>query len=55
MQQDEDVQKLNDLDARLNSVEDWKEEMSAKIINRLLEQLTNKLNLNLRTHLPRVA
>ena len=42
------------LELRLAILEAWKDEMSAEIINRLLDQFTAKINKNLSVYMPRV-
>lgn len=37
----------NDLDHRLNNVENWKQNMSVDMINKLLDQFAHRINMNL--------
>ena len=55
MQNEEDHQLLQNLEGRLSVVENWKEEMSVEMVNRLVSQITDRLNKNLVMYLPKVG
>jgi hypothetical protein len=40
---------------RLSAIETWRDDMRAEIVSRLLEQFTEKINMNLSTYFPKVA
>jgi hypothetical protein len=44
-----------DLLNRIHSLETWKEDMQVEMVNRLLEQIANRMDMNLNMYLPKVA
>ena len=45
---------VNKLNIRILVLENWREEMSVEIINRLLDQFTQKINKDMAIYLPKV-
>ena len=54
-EQDEMQSTINDLGLKVNNLEMWRDDMKAEVVNRLLTQFTEKINLNLEQHLPKVG
>ena len=46
-EKDELNNSINDLSLRLNNLELWRDDMKAEIVARLLDQFTDRINLNL--------
>ena len=45
---------INKMNIRVLVLENWREEMSVEIINRLLDQFTQKINKDMAIYLPKV-
>ena len=44
-----------DMEQRMTKVEHWKEAMQVEMVERLMEQVCNRINLNPMAHLPKVG
>jgi hypothetical protein len=49
------IRKTDEQQLRITVLENWKEEMQVEMVNRLLDQVTDRLNKDIDFHLPRIG